>query len=234
MTCSAPGMARYSRPCAGCATRGPAVGRGRVPGTSGRPRSEATRAHAVTRGWAPPLAWDDDQIDMADGQPARNWDLADKSVMGGLDSSRVAPGEHDSGAAARFAGTRHWQCTRSLPGSAAALAPSATAPQRHLPGGGGPARYGGDPSPWCEPRRRALAWIRRAPQDASRESPPYTASCAAASSTTPWLADDYSRILAALGAVDGNGVGMRELIQLVKPVFDRLILVSEYGQMVIF
>ncbi len=31
------------------------------------------RAYAVRRGWAPPAAWDDDQLDAPDGRPAEGW-----------------------------------------------------------------------------------------------------------------------------------------------------------------
>ncbi|MGH3277232.1 MAG: hypothetical protein ACRDNZ_23245 [Streptosporangiaceae bacterium] len=41
--------------------------------TAEREAAEMTRARAVSRGWAPPLAWDDDQIDLDDGQPAQKW-----------------------------------------------------------------------------------------------------------------------------------------------------------------
>ncbi len=31
------------------------------------------RAHATRRGWVPPMAWDDDQLDRPDGRPASGW-----------------------------------------------------------------------------------------------------------------------------------------------------------------
>jgi hypothetical protein len=45
------------------------------PQTSQREKIAATRArnHAQARGWVPPLAWDDDQIDRSDGIPAEGW-----------------------------------------------------------------------------------------------------------------------------------------------------------------
>jgi hypothetical protein len=38
-----------------------------------RQAADAARAHAGARGWAPPMAWDDDQIDLPDGKPAPDW-----------------------------------------------------------------------------------------------------------------------------------------------------------------
>lgn len=38
-----------------------------------REANDAVAARAAARGWAPPLAWDDDQIDLPDGRPARDW-----------------------------------------------------------------------------------------------------------------------------------------------------------------
>jgi len=35
--------------------------------------AEATAAHAARKGWAPPLAWDDDLIDLPDARPAVGW-----------------------------------------------------------------------------------------------------------------------------------------------------------------
>lgn len=38
-----------------------------------REAASAALAHACRRGWAPPLAWDDDQIDHPSGRPADGW-----------------------------------------------------------------------------------------------------------------------------------------------------------------
>lgn len=38
-----------------------------------RQDADAARAHAGRCGWAPPMAWDDDQIDRPDGRPAAGW-----------------------------------------------------------------------------------------------------------------------------------------------------------------
>jgi hypothetical protein len=38
-----------------------------------RQAAEHVQAHARSRGWAPPLAWDDDVIDLPDGRPADGW-----------------------------------------------------------------------------------------------------------------------------------------------------------------
>jgi hypothetical protein len=42
-------------------------------GSAGREDAAAMAAGARRSGWAPPMAWDDDQIDLPDGQPARGW-----------------------------------------------------------------------------------------------------------------------------------------------------------------
>jgi hypothetical protein len=38
-----------------------------------RKAARAARSGAAQRGWAPPLAWDDDQIDLSHGRPAEGW-----------------------------------------------------------------------------------------------------------------------------------------------------------------
>jgi hypothetical protein len=45
------------------------------PQASQRGKIAAARArnHARARGWPPPLAWDDDQLDRPDGTPAEGW-----------------------------------------------------------------------------------------------------------------------------------------------------------------
>jgi hypothetical protein len=48
----------------------------RDPPTAGREDREAAeeaQSLAVSRGWAPPMAWDDDQIDLPGGRPAAGW-----------------------------------------------------------------------------------------------------------------------------------------------------------------
>jgi hypothetical protein len=50
-----------------------------------REAAEMTRAHAVSRGWAPPLAWDDDQIDLDDGQPAPEWKPGNRTTRRATD-----------------------------------------------------------------------------------------------------------------------------------------------------
>jgi hypothetical protein len=50
-----------------------------------REAAEMTRTHAVSRGWAPPLAWDDDQIDLDDGQPAPEWKPAKRTTRRAVD-----------------------------------------------------------------------------------------------------------------------------------------------------
>jgi hypothetical protein len=48
----------------------------REPPITSRDEREAareSRSCAVARGWAPPMAWDDDQIDLPDGRPAKGW-----------------------------------------------------------------------------------------------------------------------------------------------------------------
>jgi hypothetical protein len=38
-----------------------------------REAGAAVAARAAARGWAPPMAWDDDQIDLPDGRPGQGW-----------------------------------------------------------------------------------------------------------------------------------------------------------------
>jgi len=46
-----------------------------------RTRIAATRArnYAAARGWAPPMAWDDDELDKPDGRPAEGWRRRDRT-----------------------------------------------------------------------------------------------------------------------------------------------------------
>ena len=44
-----------------------------------REAADAARAHAERRGWAPPMAWDDDQIDLPNGQPAPGWKPSERT-----------------------------------------------------------------------------------------------------------------------------------------------------------
>lgn len=57
------------------------------PGTTVQDRQagEAARAQAEARGWAPPMAWDDDQIDLPDGKPARGWKPGSRSTWRAAD-----------------------------------------------------------------------------------------------------------------------------------------------------
>jgi hypothetical protein len=50
-----------------------------------REAAEMARAHAMSRGWAPPLAWDDDQIDLDEGQPAPEWKPAKRTTRRAID-----------------------------------------------------------------------------------------------------------------------------------------------------
>src|ERR1700683_1636773 len=43
--------------------------------------------------------------------------------------------------------------------------------------------------------------------------------------------DDYRRVLAALRTVNGSGIGVRELIELVEAVIDALVLVGQHGEL---
>jgi hypothetical protein len=40
-----------------------------------RQAADAAEEHAARSGWAPPMAWDDDQIDLPAGRPAAGWKL---------------------------------------------------------------------------------------------------------------------------------------------------------------
>jgi hypothetical protein len=42
------------------------------------------REHARQRGWVPPMAWDDDEIDDPDAQPADGWERGDRRGYGVL------------------------------------------------------------------------------------------------------------------------------------------------------
>jgi hypothetical protein len=44
-----------------------------------RDAADTIRVHATQRGWAPPLAWDDDQIDLPGGRPAAGWKPSKRS-----------------------------------------------------------------------------------------------------------------------------------------------------------
>ena len=44
-----------------------------------REAADAARAHAERRGWAPPMAWDDDQIDLPNGRPAPGWKPSERT-----------------------------------------------------------------------------------------------------------------------------------------------------------
>ena len=50
------------------------------PQTTSRERSAAAahQEHAQRHGWAPPLAWDDDEIDLDDARPAAGWQRASR------------------------------------------------------------------------------------------------------------------------------------------------------------
>ncbi len=52
-----------------------------------REREEAAAAetHARRRGWAPPLAWDDEEIDLQDARPAEGWKRSGRTSVRSAD-----------------------------------------------------------------------------------------------------------------------------------------------------
>lgn len=44
-----------------------------IVGPQDRQAADEARAQAASRNWAPPMAWDDDQIDLPHGSPAKGW-----------------------------------------------------------------------------------------------------------------------------------------------------------------
>jgi transcriptional regulator with XRE-family HTH domain len=65
----------------------------RPPEAGQREKIAAARArnYARARGWIPPLAWDDDQIDLPDGKPAEGWRPA-RPVRRSRSVARATPG----------------------------------------------------------------------------------------------------------------------------------------------
>ena len=53
------------------------------PETGQREKIAAARArnYARANGWAPPLAWDEDQLDAPDGKPAEGWQRAARTTL---------------------------------------------------------------------------------------------------------------------------------------------------------
>lgn len=47
--------------------------------------AEVARSNALNQGWVPPLAWDDDQIDLADGRPAEKWKPSQRKTRRAVD-----------------------------------------------------------------------------------------------------------------------------------------------------
>lgn len=43
-------------------------------------QADAARVQAQRRGWAPPMAWDDDIIDLPDGQPSAGWEPSTRTT----------------------------------------------------------------------------------------------------------------------------------------------------------
>ena len=50
-----------------------------------REACELARSRAVSHGWAPPQAWDDEQIDRPDGRPSRDWKPARRTTRRSVD-----------------------------------------------------------------------------------------------------------------------------------------------------
>jgi transcriptional regulator with XRE-family HTH domain len=50
-----------------------------------REACEQARSHAASRGWAPPQAWDDAQIDQPDGRPSPHWKPRNRTTRRAVD-----------------------------------------------------------------------------------------------------------------------------------------------------
>jgi hypothetical protein len=68
-----------------------------------REATSAALAHACRRGWAPPLAWDDDQIDHPSGRPADGW----KPANGGAGRRSALDLAEDAAWVREHGGYRH-------------------------------------------------------------------------------------------------------------------------------
>jgi len=50
-----------------------------------RDAAASAQAHAQRCGWAPPMAWEDDEIDLPDGRPADGWRRTDRHTRPAAD-----------------------------------------------------------------------------------------------------------------------------------------------------
>ena len=62
-----------------------------------REACELARSRAASRGWAPPLAWDDAQIDQPDGQPSPDWKPRKRTTRRAVDVVEDAQFVRDHG-----------------------------------------------------------------------------------------------------------------------------------------
>ena len=62
-----------------------------------REACELARSRAVSHGWAPPQAWDDEQIDRPDGRPSRDWKPPRRTTRRSVDMVEDAQFVRDHG-----------------------------------------------------------------------------------------------------------------------------------------
>jgi transcriptional regulator with XRE-family HTH domain len=62
-----------------------------------REACELARSHAASRGWAPPQAWDDAQIDQPDGRPSPDWKPRKRTTRRAVDIVEDAQFVRDHG-----------------------------------------------------------------------------------------------------------------------------------------
>jgi hypothetical protein len=62
-----------------------------------REACELARSHAASRGWAPPQAWDDAQIDYPDGRPSPDWKPRNRTSRRAVDIVEDAQFVRDHG-----------------------------------------------------------------------------------------------------------------------------------------
>jgi hypothetical protein len=136
-----------------------------------REASELARSHAASRGWAPPQAWDDAQIDQPDGRPSPDWKPRKRATRRAVDIVEDAQFVRDHGATATLTTLKSpcaWvsAATRSTrPTAAPAATPAAMPLWAPRP----------RPSPSCtarHPHKRRLEKRNRSPADTSRSRDP--------------------------------------------------------------
>jgi hypothetical protein len=131
----------------------------RDPPASTREQHEAcelARSHAAGRGWAPPQAWDDAQIDQPDGRPSPDWKPRKRTTRRAVDIVEDAQFVRDHGATARLTTIRSLCAWGSAATSSTrpTAAPAATPLARPL---------------WARRPRPRRSWAARHPHKRSLE-----------------------------------------------------------------